>query len=111
MSGNFTTLCMKRLIVYDTSNYYIKGSSHWMKSVQIRSFLWFVFSCIRTEHGDLRSKSSYLVQIQKNTDQKKLHMDTLHAASTNNTKTSSTKINNHIKYCGTKAVKNDDIQN
>ena len=59
MFGNFTTLCMKRLIVYDTSNYYIKGSSHWVKSVQIRSFLWFVFSCIRTEYGDLRSTGKY----------------------------------------------------
>ena len=26
-----------------------------MKVVQIRSYFWFVFSCIRTEYGDLRS--------------------------------------------------------
>ena len=30
---------------------------HCAKSVQIRSFFWSVFSCIRTEYGDLRSKS------------------------------------------------------
>ena len=28
---------------------------HCVKSVQIRSFFWSVFSCIRTEYGDLRS--------------------------------------------------------
>ena len=28
---------------------------HYVKSVQIRSYFWFVFSCIRTEYGDLRS--------------------------------------------------------
>ena len=33
-----------------------------------------VFSCIRTEYGDLRSKSPYSVRIQKNTDQKKLRI-------------------------------------
>ena len=33
---------------------------HYVKSVQIRSFLLSVFSCIWTEHGDLNSKSLYL---------------------------------------------------
>ena len=28
---------------------------HCMKSVQVRSYFWSVFSCIRTEYGDLRS--------------------------------------------------------
>ena len=45
-----------------------------MKSVQIRSFFWSVFFCIRTEYGDLRSKSPYSVRIQENTDQKKLRI-------------------------------------
>ena len=40
-------------------------------------FFWSVFSYIRTEYGDLRSKSPYSVRIQKNTDQKKLHILTL----------------------------------
>ena len=39
---------------------------HCVKSVQIWSFFWSVFSCIRTEYGDLRSKSPYSVQIQEN---------------------------------------------
>ena len=32
------------------------SSSHCVKSVQIRSYFWAVFSCIRTEYGDLRSR-------------------------------------------------------
>ena len=36
---------------------------HCMKSVQIWSYLWSVFSCIRTEYGDLQSKSPYSVRI------------------------------------------------
>ena len=35
-------------------------------------FFWSLFSCIQTEHGDLRSKSPHSVQYMKNTDQKKL---------------------------------------
>ena len=50
---------------------------HCVKSVQIRSFFWSVFSCIRTEYGDLLRKSPYSVRIQENTDQKKLHIWTL----------------------------------
>ena len=34
---------------------------HCVKSVQIRSFLWSVFSRIWTEYGNLRSKPSYFV--------------------------------------------------
>ena len=37
--------------------------THCVKSVQIRSFSWSVFSCIRTEYGDLLRKSPYSVQI------------------------------------------------
>ena len=29
------------------------------KSVQLRSYFWFVFSCIRTLYGDLLRKSPY----------------------------------------------------
>ena len=50
---------------------------HCVKSVQMRSFSWSVFSYIRTEYGDLLRKSQYLVQIQENTDQKKLRIWTL----------------------------------
>ena len=48
-----------------------------VKSVQIKSFFWPAFSCIRTEYGDLLSNSPYSVQIQENTDQKKLRIWTL----------------------------------
>ena len=34
----------------------IANNLHCVKSVQIRSYFWSVFSCIRTEYGDLRSK-------------------------------------------------------
>ena len=52
---------------------------HFVKSVQIRSFFWSLFSCIRTEYGDLLRKSPYSVRVQKNTDQKNLLILTLHA--------------------------------
>ena len=35
-----------------------------VKSVQKESFFWSVFSCIRTEYGNLRSKFPYPVRIQ-----------------------------------------------
>ena len=55
-------------------------ADHCVKSVQIRSFFWFVFLCIRTEYGGLLRKSLYLVQIQKNKDQKKTpYLDIFHA--------------------------------
>ena len=42
---------------------------HCVKSVQVRSFFWPVFSRIRTEYGETRSNS---VRMPENTDQKKL---------------------------------------
>ena len=47
---------------------------HCVKSVQIGRFFWSVFSCIRTEYGDLLRKSLYSVRIQENMDQKKLRI-------------------------------------
>ena len=41
-----------------------------VNSVQIRSYFWSVFSCIRIEYGDLRSKSPYSIRIRENMDQK-----------------------------------------
>ena len=40
-------------------------------------FFLVVFSCIWTEYGDLLRKSPYSVQIQENTDHKKLRIWTL----------------------------------
>ena len=45
-----------------------------VKSVQIRSFLWSVFSRIRTEYGYLLRKFPYSVRMRENTDQKKLRI-------------------------------------
>ena len=53
------------------------GQSQCVKSVQIRNFFWSVFSCIWTEYDDLLRKFLYSVQVQKNTDQKKLRIWTL----------------------------------
>ena len=50
---------------------------HCVRSVQMRTFFWSVYSCIRTEYRDLLLKSPYSVQIQENTDQKKLRIWTL----------------------------------
>ena len=47
---------------------------HSVKTVQIRSFFWSVFSRTWNEYGDLRRKSLYLVQKRENTDQKKLRV-------------------------------------
>ena len=46
-------------------------ANHCLKSVQMRSFFWYVFSCIWTEYGDLLRESPYSLRIQENTDQKK----------------------------------------
>ena len=45
-----------------------------LKSIQMRSFFWSVFFHVRTEYGDLRSKSPYPVRIRENMDQKKLRI-------------------------------------
>ena len=50
---------------------------HYVKSVQIRSFFWSVFSGIRTEYEDLLRKSPYSVRMRENTDHKKLLIWTL----------------------------------
>ena len=48
-----------------------------MKSVQMQIFFWSVFSCIRTEFGDLLRKSLYSAQIQEVTDQRNLRIWTI----------------------------------
>ena len=60
--------------LYSKDSRYSEYASHCVKSVQIRSFFWSVFSCIWTKYGDLRSESPYSVPIQENTDQKKLRI-------------------------------------
>ena len=48
-----------------------------MKIVQIRCFLWSVFSRIRTEYGEILLISPYSVRMREDTDQKNLHIWTL----------------------------------
>ena len=67
----FTDWLLCWLLVSHNSN------SDCMKSVQIRSFFWSIFSCIRTEYWDLRSKSPYSVLVQENANQKNLRIWTL----------------------------------
>ena len=55
----------------------IFNKDHCVKSIQIRSFFWSVFSCIRTEYGDLRSKFPYSAWMQEIMDQEKLRIRTL----------------------------------
>ena len=55
----------------------LQSSYHCLKSVQIRSFFWSVFSCIRTEYGEILRISPYSVRMRENTDQKKLRIWTL----------------------------------
>ena len=52
----------------------IIGYMHCVKSVQIWSFFWSVFSRIWIEYVDLLRKSQYSVQVWENMDQKKLRI-------------------------------------
>ena len=70
-------LTKTRIRVQDISSDIKMLMKHCVRSVQIRSFLWSVFSYIWTEYGDLLRKSSYSLQTQENTDQKKLRIWTL----------------------------------
>ena len=55
------------------------GNHHCVKSVQIRSVFWSVFSCNQSEYENLLRKSPYSVWIQENTDQKTTpYLDTFH---------------------------------
>ena len=49
-------------------------SLHYVKSVQIWSLFWSVFSRIRTKYGEIRSISPYSVRMWENTDQRKLRI-------------------------------------
>ena len=52
---------------------------HCVKSVQIRSFFWAVFSRIRTEYREILRISPYSVRMRENTEQKNSHfLDTFH---------------------------------
>ena len=67
-----TSLHFRPLRVILTLNFVKFEAAYVCKSlrekVQIRTFFWYVFSCIRTEYGDLWSKCPYSVRIQENMD-------------------------------------------
>ena len=50
---------------------------HGVKSVQIWSFFWSIFSHIRTEYGEILRISPYSFQMRENTDQKKVSIWTI----------------------------------
>ena len=52
-----------------------------MKSIQIRSFFWSVFSCIWIEYGDLLEISAFSPNTVKHGPEKTPHLDTFHAMS------------------------------
>ena len=53
------------------------SKTHYVKSVQIRSFFWFVFPAFGLKIGKIRNISPYSIRIKENTDQKKLCISTL----------------------------------
>ena len=56
------------------------NSKHCGKGVQIWSFFWSVFSCIRTAYGDFRSKSPYSdPNVGKYGPEKTPYLNTFHA--------------------------------
>ena len=54
---NGSCQCNSTMHTYNnfTNTFTPKGKSHCMKSVQIRSYFWSVFSCILTEYGEIAS--------------------------------------------------------
>ena len=55
-------------------------SCHYVKSVQILSFFWSLFSLTRAEYRDLHRTSPYSTRVRKNANRKKtLYQDTFHA--------------------------------
>ena len=59
-----------KISVFDAAK--AQDPTHCVKSVQIRSFYWSVFSRIRTEYGEIPRISPNSVQMQENKDHKKL---------------------------------------
>ena len=69
-------LFRSKLSLANDYNKYMGGDC--VKSVQIRSFFWSVYSLIRAEYGEILYISPYSVQMRVNRDQKKLSIWTLY---------------------------------
>ena len=72
-------LTKRRFILWYFQHYneHREKADHFVKSVQIRSFFWSVFSCTWTEYGEILPVSPYSVWMQEHADQKKLCIWTL----------------------------------
>ena len=70
--------CEERTILH--SKFYADYEyTHCVKSVQIRSFFWFVFSRIRTEYGEILYLSVFSQNAGKYGPEKTLYLDNFHA--------------------------------
>ena len=67
----------QKKILKNLSPLWLQILCHCVKSVQIRSFFWPVFSRIRNEYGEILRISPYSVRMWENTGQEKLHIWTL----------------------------------
>ena len=62
----------------------VNFDQHSVKSVQIRSFSWSVFSHIRTEYGEILRIPAYSFRMrEKNGPEKTPYLDTLHSVQKN----------------------------
>ena len=69
----FIWLCFQHLANQDAIDIiyvYFAISIHCVKSVQIRSFVWSLFSRIRTEYREILRSSPFSVRMRENTEQK-----------------------------------------
>ena len=74
---NFRLVLLIRFPFKKRVNSNFNADQHIVKCVQIRSFFWSVFSCIRNEYGEILRNSPYSFQMWEITDQKKLRFWTL----------------------------------
>ena len=71
VSRDFWGTSFYEIIIFSCRHHGCLQYTDCLKSAQIRRFFWSVFSRIRTEYGEI------IVQMQENTDQKKLRIWTL----------------------------------
>ena len=70
---------LNRITFASCKNIPSTAKSHCVKSVRIQSYFWSVFSCIRTEYGDLRRFQS---EYRKIRTRKTPYLNNFHAVST-----------------------------
>ena len=75
--GAYSDYALNRSFIVNNRLNSLKEAMHCMKSVEIRSNIWSVFSRIQTEYGKILRISPYLVRMRENTDQKFLRIWTL----------------------------------